>query len=251
LHDNVLCTHGPQLEIAKTPLNGSIDRLHTLSLDNEAFAKLSLDEYFDRLEAHPHTVYGSVHGFGPEVYLDAPKQRRDYLICHVTRHPMTRLASFVRRWRREAERNAQRLAYHLGQFVAHANIREWISRDYAVDFAELDNVLFVNAAMQMLALERRFFSIRMPVFKMEGIVNDPEYLTYFLMSITGGRLALSADYFERLRALPPVDCSGPEARTAYETQLAWADWQRALFKGVVDRLELRPTYRSLGYQIDF
>ncbi|NYZ17515.1 hypothetical protein HL658_33655 [Azospirillum sp. RWY-5-1] len=210
---------------------------------------LDIDRYFSIFNDYSEEFCGNVHGIdiiGPYLYPQNFKTR--LRICHVTRHPLPRIRSMVRKCRamgQEHPRHREMMSdFYTGQV---GKIADLLERHGVAPQGE-DEENFVSCLLLIMNSDAAFLRTTAPVFRMEELTTRLECFGTLLHHVTAGRLRASATEIEGMMALAPVDRLGEpddHARIMEE----WADWQRKLFRDYLERTDLRAIYTGLGYDL--
>lgn len=250
-HPEIFCTHSSDLSILPPSPETPQERNIRVSREHEAFAKISLDEYFDKMErlVPGKKAYGNVHGI--DALEDFSPYRRKFTLIHLLRHPIHRVQSLVSRWLHATTylpEHQERLwlrfqTYAQDPFIAN------LLQEHEVDLKVKANWLFVVAVFR-LQQDLKHFQLPIPHVPMERLVKDLDYFFWLLAKITQGQVSLTEEYIDDLYQAQPVDQRNRKV-TALEQFDSWPEWQKVLFIRAIYVMKSLNYYDILGYDLSF
>jgi hypothetical protein len=257
-HPDVIASHGPTtppiVEFAdETPVEtdlfvwDNMDAFFALTLEQAIADMRKLGKAKFYVKVHSYSAYNLYNRILTERYA------KPLGIANVLRHPVTRAESFARRWRANAKTNPKMKKFMVdwwkGSPDAPGLIRA-LGKAKGVDLARTDDMFFAAACL-WLRQDREDLTVPVLHVPSERLVEDIDYFAWFARQITGGRLALTRDYLDRVQKTGPKNASGDAARGALETWEGWAPWQRTAFRHAAELYGLKSLYGRLPYDLGF
>jgi len=254
-HERALCSHGPDL----TPSKARTDEGHSDDTGDEnlrtlgEFQKLSVDDYFDRMEAAgDFDLYVNVHGYTAASLANrlGANPRRQYRCINVTRPPVHRAASYMDLYRKHIDRGGALKDLLAATFQSRAQLAEDVRLKLSVDVSDGEAYPAFLAITDIL--QDRYELTQSPVksVPMERLTVDVEYFSLIWKQLAGGAIDLPGEVHEAAFAGVKLNAMSA-ARRSEQVFAGWADWMRTLFIGLINDQKLLQAYAELGYDLSY
>jgi hypothetical protein len=265
-HPDVICGHSKQ----SPPIPSYLEQEPlTTELLKRVYGDLSrlpvgIDDYYDLVErAGAARVYGTVHAFSlREAHQTTSPTKRSYVLAHLTRHPIIRIAS---------SHNLQRKTFRMSEPVLE-HVRRGF--DSSLDFmrkagaqdvvkgiidsrrlqgeARVDDWLAFASACLDVSAEASHLSRAKYVFPCERITSDPNYFAWAFGILTGGSLEADAGYIAHVFSMTRLNVSDrPQPSNALEIYAGWLPWQKELLSLINRWTNLAYAFFAHGYDLSF
>lgn len=247
VHPEIFCTHGPTLEQLTT--NEKVHR------KQDEFYALSLDEIINNMRKNEgESCYGNFHAFTASNFykkLLSENISYPYAWVNLTRHPFTRIESFVQEWEREIQINSffkKQLEDHIASHSSCQSYIELVRSRYDVDFSDIRNRLFIFSVIQQ-GTDLPDSQLPCRNIKYEQLVNDIEYFMWFFHYLTKMKMTdeLVQSFFEK----KGTNSSAIKGKSSFEVIHHWEKWKIMVVRFFLETSpEYATMYRDLNYEID-
>jgi hypothetical protein len=218
------------------------------------FNAMTIDEYFASLKARYRVrAYGNVHGFTQDSIIRKARVNRPetpFSICNLTRHPVSRVQSFYRRFA-HMEQWLPESARRRATRKSHARLlRDNVRARFGIDLYDDAFWLFRDSMMRMLVQYKEATVPGMPQVMSEAITTDKAQFRALFADLTDGRLELPEEILDDATFARRLNRSQDRPETPESVFAAWEPWQRFVFRALI-RPEWLQGYAKVGYDISF
>ncbi len=271
LHPQIYATHslGPHNKLREEYTDREILENSAESVRNHR--KDPVVVLAQRAAAHQGTdlpqFLGNVHGYPLEQLVRHIRTYGGRLgrsrVANLVRHPVDWVASGTANWRHQSSfsifaRKAMIESLNRSGTLSHPHdLYDHVldlSRRHDFDLMDWNNLAFVYCCETLrfisldLELARR---IKVPVFRMEAITQNPIELTVLIGYITGARIIPGEEFHRVVEQLGVRNSHRRERRTLEQTWDGWAEWQRELFRHCLALSKLGGSCAELRYDLSF
>ncbi|MFC1516303.1 hypothetical protein ACFL7E_06035 [Thermodesulfobacteriota bacterium] len=254
-HPNIICTHGRLIP----PL--STYHRQTPKVDNIYYhvrpyyihnSDISIDKYYCLIENKGEAlVYGNVHGYSYST-LDKNMESlsRRYVVCNVTRHPISRIDSSYKRMLFVTSFNY--VCIHSFQQIFKNSFNELvvlINKKYGVDFNKKKNYLFI-VALKLMS-DAHEVSDDGVHYKYEDLTQNPSVFKDFVSYITSDSINISDDFIKNAIASEKMNHTHGDPYSIREKYFSWQEWQKAAFREIAKRNKFTEIYKRFDYDLTF
>lgn len=218
------------------------------------FDELSLDAYFDKMkETHQVKVYGNIHGYTYDSFIRKLKENPpeyDINFCNLTRHPVTRVQSFYKRFSHTKQWIPEPLETIAARKSNARNLRSEVLSRFSVDIYDDDKWLFHDTINRMIIQYAEAMLEGIPQIKSEDITNDRAQFKRLFAVLTEGRVELTEEMLSTDNFSRRLNRTLDEPVSPSDQFSAWEPWQQHVFKHLI-RPEWLQAYEKIGYEISF
>lgn len=274
MHPDILCTVGiadPRICVSDDEQNLRIlDTPLDLTFNDMVMATQENLRYWPSLGTmrKQARVFGNVHMFRVRTLRENIRRfslDRNVAIANLVRHPVTRTEAHYYLWL-GSYRNGLRPRSELEErLAAIPQVRDTVFvpaiRRFGFDHVDLEHQVFLLSLLDTIEANVDDFQLwpDLPVILMERLKTDRDYYCDVVQYLTNGRLQITPDYLDKVFSKENQNAgrvSGGARATRpplgpNEQFEAWEDWQRVLFRAVMQMLDAESVFGRLGYDFSF
>lgn len=257
-HPDISCSHGSSC----VPVSQHREDENAILLEawsgRRDFYRQTLTTLVERIHAEePTNIYGNIHGFtATNLYRKWLEEspRLPIRMANITRHPFTRMESFVERWHRymQDQELAQPFSIMMEEAMHHnttfQHMLQQMTDDFSIDPADWSNRLFIFALLQQ---SNDISDADTPIrhFQFEKLIAKPRYLQKLIQHITGNGVVLDTPYLQRIQRIGTRDAASGNSNDINAAVSRWQPWQIALVREWSQQRITSHAYRTLGYKV--
>lgn len=259
-HQDCFCSHGPSLDLEVLPSARVLTDFERNTKMMPEFYRIGIEDFFQIMISSKNKFStGNIHAYTKEHFNSLSSGCSSKTYAYITRNPIIRIESFVRRWKYVTNNIQISKKNMLGKHQYPTSINDINFNQLGINLKLLElvlpiipktvyasDILFLRA-LQVMDIDADSISKSIDfTYKFETLFSDSDEMTKFCLHIANTGSTKS------WRDIIIKNYHIDKRQTIYDPDIIynlWEDWQKIAFKSQLNHDNKSYIYKRIGYLI--